>query len=273
MPAGRPHHDPAAGFAELSQTARDAAGPGRRGGGAEGGGRPLPGPAAGRGAPGGGRRAMALLPALLLLLLPLAALAVALATVLLGLPSYDIPPGVNQPAKLRLVLAVLLGTAALVSRPSLRRGRGGGAHPGYGGFAGPDPTGRVGNRRPHAGGTKPGAAPPQGLRCEGEKEKSRIQDKEPHGPAARMGCWRLHIPGRAAGLHPRSGHCACLGQNPFPGQKRHARARQQRLPNGGADLSLEFRAELVLCLITALSFRRSHLAQGKLQPFNCSCRG
>ncbi|NXY71218.1 ADCL4 protein, partial [Glareola pratincola] len=55
----------------------------------------------------------ALLPALLLLLLPLAALAVALATVLLGLPSYDIPPGVNQPAKLRLVLAVLLGTAAL----------------------------------------------------------------------------------------------------------------------------------------------------------------
>ncbi|NXN47280.1 ADCL4 protein, partial [Rhinoptilus africanus] len=35
------------------------------------------------------------------------------ATVLLGLPSYDIPPGVNQPAKLRLVLAVLLGTAAL----------------------------------------------------------------------------------------------------------------------------------------------------------------
>ncbi|XP_074465653.1 arylacetamide deacetylase-like 4 isoform X2 [Larus michahellis] len=56
---------------------------------------------------------MALLPALLLLLLPLAALAVALATVLLGLPSYDIPPGVNQPAKLRLVLAVLLGTAAL----------------------------------------------------------------------------------------------------------------------------------------------------------------
>ncbi|KAM7083910.1 arylacetamide deacetylase-like 4 isoform X2 [Mycteria americana] len=56
---------------------------------------------------------MALLPALLLLLLPLAALAVALAAVLLGLPSYDIPPGVNQPAKLRLVLAVLLGTAAL----------------------------------------------------------------------------------------------------------------------------------------------------------------
>ncbi|KAM6045800.1 arylacetamide deacetylase-like 4 isoform 2-T2 [Theristicus caerulescens] len=56
---------------------------------------------------------MALLPALLLLLLPLAALAVALATVLLGLPSYDIPPGVNQPAKLRLVLAVLLGTATL----------------------------------------------------------------------------------------------------------------------------------------------------------------
>ncbi|XP_054251008.1 arylacetamide deacetylase-like 4 [Indicator indicator] len=56
---------------------------------------------------------MALLPALLLLLLPLAALAAALAAVLLGLPSYDIPPGVNQPAKLRLVLAMLLGTAAL----------------------------------------------------------------------------------------------------------------------------------------------------------------
>ncbi|NXW95539.1 ADCL4 protein, partial [Alopecoenas beccarii] len=37
----------------------------------------------------------------------------ALAAVLLGLPSYDIPPGVNQPVKLRLVLAVLLGTAAL----------------------------------------------------------------------------------------------------------------------------------------------------------------
>lgn len=56
---------------------------------------------------------MALLPALLLLLLPLAALAAA--AVLLGLPGYDIPPGVNQPAKLRLVLTVLLGTAALVS--------------------------------------------------------------------------------------------------------------------------------------------------------------
>uniref|UniRef100_A0A8C8B2F8 Alpha/beta hydrolase fold-3 domain-containing protein n=1 Tax=Otus sunia TaxID=257818 RepID=A0A8C8B2F8_9STRI len=56
---------------------------------------------------------MALLPALLLLLLALAALALALAAVLLGLPSYDIPPGVNQPAKLRLVLAVLLATAAL----------------------------------------------------------------------------------------------------------------------------------------------------------------
>lgn len=59
---------------------------------------------------------MALLAALLLLLLlllPLAALV--LGTVLLGLPSYEIPPGVNQPAKLRLVLAVLLGTAALVS--------------------------------------------------------------------------------------------------------------------------------------------------------------
>ncbi|XP_039583597.1 arylacetamide deacetylase-like 4 [Passer montanus] len=54
---------------------------------------------------------MALLPALLLLLLPLAALAAA--AVLLGLPGYDIPPGVNQPAKLRLVLTVLLGTAAL----------------------------------------------------------------------------------------------------------------------------------------------------------------
>lgn len=56
---------------------------------------------------------MALLPALLLLLLPLAALAAA--ALLLGLPGYDIPPGVNQPAKLRLVLTVLLGTAALVS--------------------------------------------------------------------------------------------------------------------------------------------------------------
>ncbi|XP_066838388.1 arylacetamide deacetylase-like 4 isoform X2 [Anser cygnoides] len=57
---------------------------------------------------------MALLPALLLLLLlllPLAALV--LGTVLLALPSYEIPPGVNQPAKLRLVLAVLLGTAAV----------------------------------------------------------------------------------------------------------------------------------------------------------------
>ncbi|KAF4800822.1 arylacetamide deacetylase-like 4 [Turdus rufiventris] len=54
---------------------------------------------------------MALLPALLLLLLPLAALAAA--ALLLGLPGYDIPPGVNQPAKLRLVLTVLLGTAAL----------------------------------------------------------------------------------------------------------------------------------------------------------------
>lgn len=57
--------------------------------------------------------AVLLLLLLLALLLPLAALV--LGTVLLGLPSYDIPAGVNQPAKLRLVLAVLLGTAALVS--------------------------------------------------------------------------------------------------------------------------------------------------------------
>ncbi|XP_003642580.3 arylacetamide deacetylase-like 4 isoform X1 [Gallus gallus] len=55
--------------------------------------------------------AVLLLLLLLALLLPLAALV--LGTVLLGLPSYDIPAGVNQPAKLRLVLAVLLGTAAL----------------------------------------------------------------------------------------------------------------------------------------------------------------
>lgn len=57
--------------------------------------------------------AVLLLLLLLALLVPLAGLV--LGTVLLGLPSYDIPAGVNQPAKLRLVLAVLLGTAALVS--------------------------------------------------------------------------------------------------------------------------------------------------------------
>uniref|UniRef100_A0A669R521 Alpha/beta hydrolase fold-3 domain-containing protein n=1 Tax=Phasianus colchicus TaxID=9054 RepID=A0A669R521_PHACC len=55
--------------------------------------------------------AVLLLLLLLALLVPLAGLV--LGTVLLGLPSYDIPAGVNQPAKLRLVLAVLLGTAAL----------------------------------------------------------------------------------------------------------------------------------------------------------------
>lgn len=142
-----------------------------RGGGA--GGRPLPGPAAGRGAPRGRRRAMALLPALLLLLLPLAALALALATVLLGLPSYDIPPGVNQPAKLRLVLAVLLSTAALVSRAPQRRahrfgGRGsvstragGGWMMGSGlgrlqGFAGPHTTPPPPTRR-----SRPGRGPPR----------------------------------------------------------------------------------------------------------------
>uniref|UniRef100_A0A8C6ZLG3 Arylacetamide deacetylase-like 4 n=3 Tax=Tinamidae TaxID=8803 RepID=A0A8C6ZLG3_NOTPE len=52
-----------------------------------------------------------LLPALLLLLLLL--LLAALGAALLELPSYEIPRGVNQPAKLRLVLALLLGTAAL----------------------------------------------------------------------------------------------------------------------------------------------------------------
>lgn len=98
-PPGRPHHDPCAGFAERPHSARDGA---------------AALPSAAGGAPRGRGRAMALLPALLLLLLlPLAALAAA--AVLLGLPGYDIPPGVNQPAKLRLVLTVLLGTAALVS--------------------------------------------------------------------------------------------------------------------------------------------------------------
>lgn len=62
---------------------------------------------------------MAVPAAVLLLLLPLALLVplagLVLGTVLLGLPAYEIPAGVNQPAKLRLVLAVLLGTAALVS--------------------------------------------------------------------------------------------------------------------------------------------------------------
>lgn len=109
-PPGRPHHDPCAGFAERPHSARDGA---------------AALPSAAGGAPQGRGRAMALLPALLLLLLPLAALAAA--AVLLGLPGYDIPPGVNQPAKLRLVLTVLLGTAALVSGGAGGEGRSGGS--------------------------------------------------------------------------------------------------------------------------------------------------
>lgn len=39
------------------------------------------------------------------------------------------------------------------------------------------------------------------------------------------------------------------------------------------EIATEFGAGLVFCLVTAHSFRRNHLAQGKLQPFSCSCHG
>lgn len=132
---------------------------------------------------------MALLPALLLLLLPLAALAAALAAVLLGLPSYDIPPGVNQPAKLRLVLAVLLGTAALVSR-SPRRADGFGGREGVssraggGGYTVPQvrprrgpPAVRVGRHPP------PHASKPGPRTALGSKKRRRLGD-DPHAPAS-----------------------------------------------------------------------------------------
>lgn len=140
---------------------------------------------------------MALLPALLLLLLPLAALAAALAAVLLGLPSYDIPPGVNQPAKLRLVLAVLLGTAALVSR-ALRRADGFGGREGVssraggGGYTVPQvrprrgpPAVRVGRHpRPMH------QTPARGPRWEAKKEGAWVMI---HTPPHLMGCVGLRI--------------------------------------------------------------------------------
>lgn len=254
MLAGRPHHDPGGGFAELSQTARDATGPGRGGrGGAAGGGRPVPGPGAGRGAPRG-RRAMALLPALLLLLLPLAALAAALAAVLLGLPSYDIPPGVNQPAKLRLVLAVLLGTAALVSRAlrSAARGRGWGVLRGEGGQP-PPPPARTRGRATSRGGAG-----------------ARLSSRRALPASAGL---RLRTAGSARRGSPLGRALLRPWASPAARSEVGAGACQHRLLNGGGGLSLAFGAEPVFCLVTALSFRRSHLAQGKLQPFNCSCRG
>lgn len=159
---------------------------------------------------------MALLAALLLLLLlllPLAALV--LGTVLLGLPSYEIPPGVNQPAKLRLVLAVLLGTAALVSPATAPRSRCGDprAPPAPAPGAAPPPgTPRL--PAPRAGSSEECAGPaePSGSRAGGRPPGARRGRQllgqggkpQPLRPLLRLLTFLVQNPVRAALLNPRA---------------------------------------------------------------------
>lgn len=159
---------------------------------------------------------MALLPALLLLLLlllPLAALV--LGTVLLALPSYEIPPGVNQPAKLRLVLAVLLGTAAVVSPATAPRSAAGA--PGAP-FPGP------GSRAPRAAPRRHNPAPrtpsrPSGGACGGcgaGGGRNRAGAELLGCPLAARSCGgrRLLGRGKAAALQPLLPRLTFLVQNP-----------------------------------------------------------